>query len=80
MVLLPKGLQTLQKVAKEVGLDLRGAPLNPDGGFDATHNRTCIFNTGLILNIPENPRNRKRRKRLFNGAIYALGRVPAPCG
>jgi transposase len=42
-----------------------------------THpNRKCIFNAGLIPNIPENPRNRKRpkrgRKRLFNAAIHAL--------
>src|SRR5258707_3949905 len=47
-----------------------------DGGFDSTHNRKCIFNAGLIPNIPENPRNRKRtkrgRKRLFNAAIHAL--------
>ena len=38
--------------------------------------RKCIFNAGLIPNIPENPRNRKRtrrgRKRFFNEAIHAL--------
>jgi transposase len=43
---------------------------------DKTRNRKCIFNAGLIPNIPENPRNRKRtkrgRKRLFNAAIHAL--------
>src|SRR6478672_12913394 len=37
---------------------------------------SCIFNAGLIPNIPENPRNRKHpkrgRKRLFNAAIHAL--------
>jgi hypothetical protein len=61
MVLLPESLQALKQVAKEVGLDLRGAYLN---------------NAGLIPNVPENPRNRKRtkrgRKRLFNAAIHAL--------
>jgi IS5 family transposase len=66
----------LKKVAKEVGLDLRGAYLNLDGGFDSAHNRKCLFNAGLIPNIPENPRNRKHpkrgRKRLFNAAIHAL--------
>jgi len=76
MVLLPQSLQALKKVAKEVGLDLRGAYLNLDGGFDSTRNRKCIFNAGLIPNIPENPRNRKRpkrgRKRLFNATIHAL--------
>ena len=39
MVLLPKGLNALKQVAKEVGLDLRGAYVNLDGGFDSTHNR-----------------------------------------
>ncbi len=63
MVLLPESLQALKKVAKEVGLDLRGAYLNLDGGFDSAHNRKCIFNAGLIPNIPENPRNRKTTKR-----------------
>ena len=76
MVLLPQGLNALKQVAKEVGLDLEGAYLNLDGGFDSTRNRKCIFNAGLIPNIPENPRNRKRpkrgRKRLFNAAIHAF--------
>ena len=76
MVRLPESLQALKKVAKEVGLDLRGAYLNLDGGFDSAHNRKCIFNAGLIPNIPENPRNRLRpkrgRKRLFNAALHAL--------
>ena len=75
MVLLPQGLQALKQVAKQVGLDLRGAYLNLDGGFDSTHNRQCIVNAGLIPNIKENPRNRKGtkrgRKRLFNAAIHA---------
>jgi hypothetical protein len=76
MVLLPQGLQALKQVAKQVGLDLRGADLNLDGGFDSARNRKCIFNAGMIPNIPENPRNRKHpkrgRKRLFNAAIHAL--------
>src|SRR2546423_6629741 len=76
MVLLPKGLQALKQVAKEVGLDLRDAYVNLDGGFDSRANRTCIFNAGMIPNIKENPRNRKTtkrgRKRFFNEAIHAL--------
>jgi hypothetical protein len=76
MILFPEGLQALKKVAKEVGLDLKGAYLNLDGGFDSTRNRKCLFNAGLIPNIPENPRNRKRtkrgRKRLVNAAIHTL--------
>jgi hypothetical protein len=76
MVLLPKGLQASKKVAKQVGLDLRGAYINLDGGFDSTHNRKLIFNAGMIPNIKENPRNRQTtkrgRKRLFNEAIHTL--------
>ena len=76
MVLLPEGLKALKKVAKEVGLDLRGAYVHLDGGFDSRANRKCIFNAGMIPNIKENPRNRKRpkrgRKRLFNATIHAL--------
>ena len=76
MVLLPEGLKALKKVAKEVGVDLKGASLNLDGGFDAAHNRTCIFNADLIPNIKEHPRNRKMakrgRKRLFDTVIHAL--------
>jgi transposase len=57
-------------------LDLRGAYVNLDGGFDSAHNRKCIFNAGLIPNIKENPRNRKPpkrgRKRFFNAVIHAL--------
>ena len=44
MVLLPEGLKALKKVAQEVGLDLRGASLNLDGGLDSRHNRKRIFN------------------------------------
>jgi hypothetical protein len=75
MVLVPEGLKAVKKVAQEVGVDLRGASLNLDGGFDSTYNRKCIFNAGMIPNIKENPRNRKTtkrgRKRLFNEAIHA---------
>jgi hypothetical protein len=48
MVLLPKGLKALKKVAKKVGLDLKGAYINLDAGFDSTHNRKCIFTAGMI--------------------------------
>jgi hypothetical protein len=76
MVLLPDGLKALKRVAKIGGLDLRGADLNLDAGFDATHNRPCMLNAGMIPNSTENPRNRTRikrgRKRFFNVAIHAL--------
>jgi transposase len=75
-VLLPEGLKGLKRVAKLTGLVLEGAYLNLDGGFDSKANRKAIFNAGMIPNITENPRHRKRpkrgRKRLFNEAIHAL--------
>jgi hypothetical protein len=81
MVLLPEGLKALKEVAKEVGLDLRGAYLNLDGGCDSAHNRKCIFNAGMVPNIPENPRNRKGTKRgrkriRISNALFAT----PPCG
>jgi hypothetical protein len=76
MVLLPQGLPALKQGAKQVGVDLRGAYLNLDGGVDSTHNHTCMFNAGLIPNITENPRKRQTtkrgRKRFFSEAIPAL--------
>ena len=84
MVLLPKGLQALKQVAKKVDVDLRGAYLNLDGGFDSARNRKMIFNAGMIPNTKENPRNRKApkrgRKRLCNEVIHALRmRVERTC-
>ena len=77
MVLFPESLKALQKVAQEVGLDLRGASVNLDGGFDSRANRKCLCKAGMIPNITENPRNRKRpkrgRKRLFNAMIMPCG-------
>jgi hypothetical protein len=83
-VLVPEGLKALQQVAKEVGRALKGASLNLDGGFDSARNRQGIFNAGMLPNIPENPRHRKRpkrgRKRLVNAAMHALRlRVERTC-
>jgi len=74
-VLFPEGLKALKRVAKLTSLDLKGAYLNLDGGFDSQSNRKAIFNAGMIPNIKENPRNRKTpkrgRTRWFNQAIHA---------
>ena len=75
-VLLPDGLNELNRVARLADLKIDGAYLNLDGGFDSRHNRKAIFNAGLIPNIKENPRNRqvpkRGRKRLFNAAVHSL--------
>jgi transposase len=76
MVLLPAGLQDLKRVAHEVSLDVSGAVLNLDAGFDSKANRKCVFNAGLKPNIKENPRNRQKpkrgRKRFFDEGLYKL--------
>jgi hypothetical protein len=77
MVLFPESLRALKKVAKEVGLDLRGAYVNLDGGFDSTRNRQCIFNAGLIPNIKEHPRNRKTPKRGCAWSAPLPGKISA---
>jgi transposase len=56
-VLLPEGLKALKRVAMLTGLELQGAYLNLDGGFDSARNRQ---------------RPKRGRKRLFNQAIHAL--------
>src|SRR5262245_54996586 len=76
MGLLSEGLKAVKRVAKMAGLDLQGAYLNLDAGFDSTPNRQCLFKARMIRTITENPRNRKctkrGRKRLFSEAIQAL--------
>ena len=74
--LRPEGLNALKRVAKRGGVDRKGAYLHRDAGFDATHHRPCMFNAGMISNIPEHPRHRqgtkRGRTRLGNEAIHAL--------
>jgi transposase len=76
IVLLPEGLKDLKRVAREAGLDLRGAVLNLDTGFDSKANRKSVFNAGMKPNIKENPRNRQKpkrgRKRFFDAVLYKL--------
>jgi hypothetical protein len=47
MILLPEGLKALKRVAKMVGLDLGGASLNLDSGFDSKRNRNCAITSFL---------------------------------
>ena len=67
-------LQTAFKGMKRLGLDIHGAYFNADMAFDTREARKTCFNHGLIPNMPENPRNRKRtkrgRKRFFNAEVY----------
>jgi len=75
-ILLPDSLGHLSSVARDTGISIKGSMLNLDGVFDSKKNRKCIFNRGMVPNIPENKRNRKKtkrgRKRLFNAALHEL--------
>ena len=75
-ILLPDSLNELTRIMRSIGVSLKGSVLNLDGVFDSRSNRKRIFNRGMVPNIPENPRNRKRPKpgpkRLFDAAIHEL--------
>lgn len=55
-------------------LDDKGAIFNLDSSFDAKTVRKMLWNRGVIPNIDENKRNRKKvkrgRKRHFNRDVY----------
>jgi transposase len=74
--LLPQGRKALKHVTRETGLEVTGAVLNLDAGFDSKAHRKGVCNAGLKPNIKENPRNRhtpkRGRKRFFAAALYKL--------
>ena len=71
---LKSHLQQAFKQMKRLGLLLTGAYFNGDSAFDTKDARKTCFNHGLIPNMAENKRNRKKpkrgRKRLFNTEVY----------
>jgi len=74
--MIPESLKLLKKVRREVGINLVGSYFNYDCGGDSRVVRKMIWNSGMIPNIPENPRNRDRSKpkrgrpRSFDKAVY----------
>ena len=71
---LTSSLRAGLKKLKRLGLCIKDAFFNADSAFDTKAARKVCFNHGLIPNIAENKRNRKKpkrgRKRLFNQDIY----------
>ena len=61
-VLLPAGLKDLNSVAVAAGLELKGATLNLDAGFDSKANRKHVFNAGLKPNIAAKPAQSPKTK------------------
>ena len=71
---LTLNLQMVFNQMKRHGLKINGAFFNVDTAFNTKAARKTCFNHGLIPNMPENKRNRKKtkreRKRLFNASVY----------
>lgn len=71
---LKEHLQRAFKAIKQLRLNIRGAYFNADSAFDTKDARKVCFNHGLIPNMAENKRNRKRaklgRKRMFCEEVY----------
>lgn len=71
---LKANLQSAFKALKKRGLKIAGAYFNADAAFDSRAARKTCFNHGLVPNIPQNRRNRKKSKRgrkpLFKPEVY----------
>ncbi len=71
---LEQKLKNIFNDMQRCGLDYQGAFFNADSSFDTRAARKLLWNRGVIPNIPENKRNRKRvkrgRKRHFNREVY----------
>jgi len=72
--LLREALPQLTRIARAVGLDLRGSIVSLDGVYDCRQNRKAIFNRDMVPNINPNSRGRKQPKRgrkpRFEPAIF----------
>ena len=73
-VLFVDAFTQVKSIARRVGLDLSATIVSLDGGYDSAGNRKAIFNAGMIPNIRENRRGRKKvkrgRKRLYDPKIF----------
>lgn len=71
---LENNLRGIFKDMKRRKLPISGSYFNADSAFDTKGARKVCFNYGVVPNIAENSRGRKKpkkgRKRLFNGKIY----------
>lgn len=72
--LFGKAFTFLKDIFKRIGRTLKGSVVSLDSAYDSGKNRKKIFNAGMIPNIKENPRNRKKtkpgRKRFYNEEIF----------
>ena len=74
-ILLKPAIDRLVGITKKIGLQLVGSVMSLDGVYNSRKNRKSIFNLGMVPNIPENKRNRKKskrgRKQIYSKDIFA---------
>ena len=72
--LFAHAFEGLKQTVRTLKLSLKSSILSLDSAYDSFRNRKMIFNAGMVPNIKENPRNRKKtkrgRKRFFSEAIF----------
>lgn len=69
-ILLAPAITSLKKIAKLIGIELKKSTMSLDGVYNSRKNRKAIFNLGMVPNIPENRRNRKKPKRGRKQGFY----------
>jgi transposase len=72
--LFEKAFGFLKDILKRMGQSFLDTVVSLDSAYDSKPNRKAIFNAGMIPNIKENKRNRKKlkrgRKRIYDEAIF----------
>ena len=72
--LFGKAFAFLKDICNRIGKTLKGGVVSLDSAYDSGKNRKKIFSAGMIPNIKENRRNRKRikrgRKRFYDEEIF----------
>lgn len=72
--LFPNAFNHVKRILKNIGHSLKNIVISLDSAYDSFKNRKQIFNSGMIPNIKENPRNRiknkRGRKRIYSTAIF----------
>ena len=72
--LFEKAFGFLKNILKRIGKSLVETVMSLDSAYDSKVNRKMVFNAGMIPNIKENPRNRRKtkrgRKRIYDEVIF----------
>ena len=72
--LFEKAFGFLKDILKRMGKSLLETVVSLDSAYDSKPNRKTIFNAGMIPNIKENKRNRKKpkrgRNRIYDATIF----------